>query len=153
MVTVPEGHEAGLVPNRRRLVAHHVSHRQSHRLSSRRKQPAAPHHLVHPCTPPLLRGPAVWVLQDVSMRSLVVRNVCKSHTWAAGYYTWLLVDLTPPGVVFSFLFYVGPTAAESSSQQYAVEYSKACQWPQAVGMQDSKQLQAASGLHTISQCL
>jgi len=28
--------------------------------------------------------------------------------------TWLLIKMTPKGVVFSFLFYVGPTTAETS---------------------------------------
>ena len=61
-MAAPEGHEARLVPNRRRLVADHVCNRQAHRLPSRCQQPAAPHYLIHPRTPPLLSGPAVWVL-------------------------------------------------------------------------------------------
>ena len=31
-------------------------------------------------------------------------NKCNEHAWAARYNTWLLIKLTPKGVVFSFLF-------------------------------------------------
>ena len=80
-MAVPEGHEAGLVPNRRRLVADHVCNRQAHRLSSRCKQPAAPHYLIHPRTPPLLSRPAVWVLHMQLGMSLLL---CTAKSFMSG---------------------------------------------------------------------
>jgi len=42
----------------------------------------------------------VYILFDV----LPLEHKC-SHLWAARYNTWLLIKLTPKGVVFSFLFF------------------------------------------------
>ncbi len=40
------------------------------------------------------------------------------NPWAARYNTWLLIKLTPKGVVFSFLFFSSKEAADVEPQRY-----------------------------------
>ncbi len=53
-----------------------------------------------------------------------VQLVVTQRVWAARYNTWLLIKLTPKGVVFSFLFFSSDTKRDqtsSYSQQHALE--------------------------------
>ena len=52
-----EGHEAGLPSDGRRLVAHHVCHRQAHAGAGGGQQLGAADHLSHPGATALLGGP------------------------------------------------------------------------------------------------
>ena len=66
---LPERHQRGLVPNRWGLVAHHVRHGKAGIGAIRGKYLAAPHHLIHPGAPALLRRPRVRVQVEVRLQS------------------------------------------------------------------------------------
>lgn len=80
----PEGHEGRLVADGRRLVAHHVRHRQAHVLARSRQQPRLAHHLIHPRPATLLcttrKAPQVRGLSSPSSSAAPLHHVTH-HTW------------------------------------------------------------------------
>mmetsp|Transcript_2330 Transcript_2330/g.4726 ORF Transcript_2330/g.4726 Transcript_2330/m.4726 type:complete len:318 (+) Transcript_2330:2084-3037(+) len=76
----PEGHQRGLRPDRRALVAHHVRGRQSHRLPGRSHELAAPHHFVHPRASALLGRARVGIEVEVGQGFAVRRlHLVQAH--------------------------------------------------------------------------